>query len=380
MKISSMKTRWLSITFLLLLLGSSCTPSIVQVPQKSDTTQSVTFVINTPQPTTTLTPTPTESPTPSPTFTPTPELIYPVSYGTPFPTPSAVISPVNFDKLRQLAVLGQGFFNNIAWSPDGHYLAVTSPVGAYLYDAVSMNLILTIPFQDQADAYGLPNSPGVIFSSDSQYFAVACSEGIYIYDLPKLNQKLYIQPDVRASNLEFLTDNSSIAACLENGTVDLYGIGDQKLIESIGSTEKNMGKCNLLVSGDGNTLAWWLYASSTLHTWNLTDNTPGKDFDLGNIINAALSQDGSTLAVTLPSSEFSEDTKFIDTKTGSIISILPNHIIESFSKSSDLLATSLDVTKPFTQRCTGQIYIWRLSDHKLIRTIVGSEGYSTIAF
>jgi len=379
--ISTIKTRWLFISFLLLLLGSSCTPSKVKAPQKSDTNKSVTFVTNTPQQTETLVPTSTESPTTSPTLTPTPKLIYPVTYGTPFPTPSTVINQANVDKLRQLAVLGQGFFNNIVWSPDGHYLAVTSPVGAYLYDAVYMNLILTIPFQDQADSYGMPNSPGVNFSSDSQYFAVASSEGIYIYDLPKLNQKLYIQPDVRASNIEFFPDNSSLAACLENGTVDLYSIGGQKLIESIGSNEKNMGKCNLLVSGDGHTLAWWLWTSSTLHTWNLADNTPGKDFDLGYIFEAALSQDGSILAVSLPNtSGFSEDTKFFDTKTGSIISILPNHIIESFSKSSDLLATSLDVTKPFTQRCTGQIYIWRLSDHKSIRVLFGSDGYSNIAF
>ena len=230
-----MKTRWLSATLLLLLLGSSCTPSMIQGTQTSNSTQSVTFITDTPQPTATLPPTSTESPTPSPTFTPTPELIYPVTYGTPFPAPSAVISPVNVDKLRQLAVLGQGFFNNIAWSPDGRYLTMTSPVGAYLYDAVSMNLILTIPFQDQADSYAMPNAPGVNFSSDSQYFAVASSEGIYIYDLPKLNQKLYIQPGVRASNIEFFPDNTSIAACLENGTVDLYRIGDQKLIESIGS-------------------------------------------------------------------------------------------------------------------------------------------------
>jgi hypothetical protein len=43
-------------------------------------------------------------------------------------------------QMKPLARFGQGALYNIAWSPDGKYLAIATGLGVYLYDAVTFEL------------------------------------------------------------------------------------------------------------------------------------------------------------------------------------------------------------------------------------------------
>lgn len=47
----------------------------------------------------------------------------------------AQITPKNASLMKQVAVLGRGPMNDLAWSPDGKILAVASPLGVWLYDS-----------------------------------------------------------------------------------------------------------------------------------------------------------------------------------------------------------------------------------------------------
>ncbi len=45
-----------------------------------------------------------------------------------------VITPQNVQQIKQVATLGRGWVNGLAWSPDNHTLAVASSTGIWLYD------------------------------------------------------------------------------------------------------------------------------------------------------------------------------------------------------------------------------------------------------
>ena len=113
-------------------------------------------------PTTTPTPTPwisntpvlrvtaTLTATPLPTFTPTPSAtptltstatLPPVTVGTPGPAQREALVESNLSRLRELARWGRGRVDALAWSPDGSRLAVATPLGVYLYDALTLDLL-----------------------------------------------------------------------------------------------------------------------------------------------------------------------------------------------------------------------------------------------
>jgi hypothetical protein len=49
------------------------------------------------------------------------------------------ITPENADQVTALAVLGRGWINDITWSPDGAWLAVTGSAGVWLHDAADFD-------------------------------------------------------------------------------------------------------------------------------------------------------------------------------------------------------------------------------------------------
>jgi len=83
--------------------------------------------------------------------------------------PVAVISPQNAEQVVELARLGKGWINKIAYSPDGNLLAVASSVGVYLYDAGTLNEIRFI------DTGARVNS--VAFSPDGELLTSGSGDG-----------------------------------------------------------------------------------------------------------------------------------------------------------------------------------------------------------
>ena len=95
-------------------------------------------------PTVTQTPVPTATQTEQPTFTPTstPTPTVTVSWtieGTAVFQTSNIINPENTNQLTQLARWGRGVIHDVAYSPNGRWLAVASSTGIYVHDGADFN-------------------------------------------------------------------------------------------------------------------------------------------------------------------------------------------------------------------------------------------------
>ncbi|MBE0699712.1 MAG: WD40 repeat domain-containing protein, partial [Anaerolineaceae bacterium] len=132
------------------------TPGITVQPTRTTTATSTATFTRTPSPTPTLTP----------TITPT---IVPVSAGTVLPPVSTPIIELSLNQMRLLAEWGRGRVDGLAWSPTGGLIAVSTPLGVYLYSPADLNTPLIIHTQAAASRLG--------FSADGRYLAVDTSPG-----------------------------------------------------------------------------------------------------------------------------------------------------------------------------------------------------------
>lgn len=103
---------------------------------------------------------PTETHTPIPTSSPT---------NTLYPSPSLVLSPENAAQIQQLARLGKGKVNALAYSSDGLYLAVGTSIGVVIYDTHTWSETL----------FELENSVVVLeFSPKGDFLSVGLKNGV----------------------------------------------------------------------------------------------------------------------------------------------------------------------------------------------------------
>lgn len=156
-------------------------------------------------------------PTVTPTITPTPVLR----------PASAVITVDNAGQLTELARLGKGTTDNVAWSPDGKLIAVASSLGIYFYDAQTWQQTRfietsswvhdvafspdgsTLASGDQDGKVTLRSIPNmqevvtlalgdgwttcVAFSTDGHYLAAGSSEMLVrVWDLSENNQLFFL--------------------------------------------------------------------------------------------------------------------------------------------------------------------------------------------
>jgi eukaryotic-like serine/threonine-protein kinase len=82
---------------------------------------------------------------------------------TPWPQSNQPVTSENASQVTQLARWGKGSVSEVAYSPDGMYLAVASSIGVYLHDAVTFAQVLLI----ESDAV----VSSVAFSPDGQMLA-----------------------------------------------------------------------------------------------------------------------------------------------------------------------------------------------------------------
>jgi len=151
---------------MLILLLAACTTTPTTTPTSGLPTLPPTWT-PTPSPsatpTRTITPTPTITPTMTATPTPTATL-EPARPGTALPPVTSPIIELTMGDVRLLAEWGRGRVDGLAWSADDCWIAVTTPLGIYLYDA-------TAPGAPQVLTTGGAASRPV-FSGDGRYLAV----------------------------------------------------------------------------------------------------------------------------------------------------------------------------------------------------------------
>jgi WD40 repeat protein len=163
-------------------------------------------VTKTKPPTTTRIPTGTPAPTSSPTPT---EFVTPplVGEGTSIPVANVPITPANASQVVQLARLGKGTNNDMAYSPDGSVLAVASSPGIYLYDN-NQKLLDIIPTDQFVN--------NITFSPDGNILAASVPVGniqIWQWKDRQLLKTIHINDDYEygfAEKLSFSPTGDSI--------------------------------------------------------------------------------------------------------------------------------------------------------------------------
>ncbi len=148
------------------LLTACAAPTPTAAPTAGLPTLLPTWTM-TSSPTATATRTITPTPTVTPTFTATPTAtatLEPVGSGTLLPPVSTPIIELSMRDVRLLAQWGRGRVDGLAWSPAGGWIAVTTPLGIYLYNAA------TFSAPRHLQTGGAASRP--VFSSDGRYLAV----------------------------------------------------------------------------------------------------------------------------------------------------------------------------------------------------------------
>ncbi|MFQ5923826.1 MAG: WD40 repeat domain-containing protein, partial [Anaerolineales bacterium] len=127
------------------------------------------------------------------------------------------ISAQNADRLAQVAQLGRGEINDLAWSPDGKSLAMASTLGIYLYDATTQEALW---FKETDDW-----QTTIAFARDGSQIVSGGRDGkASIWDAASGDLLLQFSAHDQAVTRVLLSPDSRLAITLgaEEGVVELW--------------------------------------------------------------------------------------------------------------------------------------------------------------
>jgi WD40 repeat protein len=258
-------------------------------------------------------------------------------------TQHPLITADNAGQLTRLAVLGRGWINQIAWSPDGTTLAVGSSAGVWLHDTA--NLAAAPRFlETRADTWS------VAFSPDGRWLATGGRDmSVRVWELDAVNsdgasaQPLY-DLECRLGDwgkaVESLAFNpdGTVLACASDGVM-LWDMVTGESLPAISGEPDFWGDTHVAFSPDGKTLAttgtssktqtakpglvrqWDTQSYELLTSWTLTDGHWSGSY-------VAYSPDGTLLAVV------GKTVKLYDVAMGEI-----RHTLEGTSGTRSLAFT-----------------------------------------
>jgi WD40 repeat protein len=228
--------------FVLLVVGcgnaeievTNVLPTLTMTPTLTiPSTMSPTAVPPSITPTVTQTSVPTATPTEQPTFTPTPTPTVSswTVEGTAVFQTSDIISPANAVQLTQLARWGRGVIHDVAYSPNGRWLAAASATGIYLHNGADLN---------ETSRWIQTNVPvdKVAFSPDGTLIAAILPRtGVHIWQVE--NGELVTDIPETAEGFSFSPDGQSLALIMPSylQQVQIWSLIDNEVIaEFNGST------------------------------------------------------------------------------------------------------------------------------------------------
>jgi len=335
-----------------------------------------------------------EEPTPLPT---TPEAPAP-SFLAQVQTDA--LEPITLDNailMKQLAVLGRGTINQLAWSPDGRTLAAAGTLGVWLYDtdaldsppllleghtrdvlSVGFSLDGTIVYSGSQDgtvkewdvATGNLNRTlslwddfgyeatdtkrdfevwSIAFDADRTLIAGGSLDGtVHLWDLNTRRERTVLKGHTAGiTGLAFSPDGSILASTGHDGSVFSWDVATGTARATL-SGFRGWGS-SLAFSPDGKTVAFG-GADMTIHLW---DAVKGEELatlegHTGPLGNLAFSSNGLTLA----SNGLDGTLRLWDTETGSQLPFMGN----AFAVTS--MAFSLDGTTLASSTEYGVLQLW----------------------
>lgn len=195
------------------------------------------------------------------------------------------------------ARLGRGRLINIKLSPDNTRVVASTPIGIWIYDAQTSEVVSLFTESQIGEQDGfLFNTPpeALTFSVDASIIATAHGNNIYVWDTFTGNAFAMLDKHPDSINAIALSpDGTKLAAAGGDWTVRLWEVNTGKYINSL--TGHSSAVNAVAFSPDGNILA---SAGSTLRLWDADTgewlHTDSRD--LGSIDLLAFSPNGKTLA------------------------------------------------------------------------------------
>jgi len=311
------------------------------------------------------------------------------------PPPVAALSAKNAAEVVELARLGKGTSNQVAYSPDGTILAVASAIGIYLYDAQTLDELDLI----ETDSEVL----SVAFSPDGAILASGETDGaVRLRELDGTLIDVWEGHESYVSGVVFSPDGTQLASVSFDTTARLWEVNTGELLATIATGDDIYTINSVAFSPDGNTLALGVMnysAQGSVQLWNvsrdsstvnrmrtlegLREQVRSIDFSSdGTILFAAsvgavsvwkvdtgeklsevpgriadLSSDGETLAV---------GTKKVEIYQVSGEGLLPALTLEGPTELAYSVDFSPDGTTVAAGAYDGSIRLWKLSDGELL--------------
>jgi len=316
-------------------------------------------IINSPQPSSTLTATPIFTPT----QTPTP--FESVLLGTPLPLVSSIVSPDNASQVIQLARWGDGIIWRALVSPNGKSVVLISSIGFYLYNSKTFEMIRFI--ETDSDIGGVAISP------DSQILAIGTRERMLVYSLN--DGALITTIDKSATNLAFSPDGQKIAIgagdwdmCRKEGSLELWQVSDWSLLQILPLTNELDCIGDLVFSPSGKFLA---ASAFEVLVWEIGENSStlkvqswGCDIFEGSV---AFTPDDKTLVIGQQADSGRDEICLMRLADGEVLGALDKANKSNYSCGSQvlispdgqLMASNLD----------GKVTIWQTGFWKQIHSL-----------
>ena len=195
------------------------------------------------------------------------------------------------------ARLGRGKLNNIIFSPDGTRVAVSTPIGIWVYDVSTqeaVSLFAEIQTGEMEKFFPAKPPAALTFSADAVLIASAHGKSIYIWDT--VTGAAFAMLDEHPDSITAIAlspDSTKLATAGEDWIVRLWDVRTGKYINNLSG---HPGAINAVsFSPDGKILA---SAGSTLRLWNADTGEllHAGNKDLGSIDRLVFSPNGKVLA------------------------------------------------------------------------------------
>ena len=260
----------------------------------------------------------------------------PVLFGTPYPEPVAAIAVQNANRVRPLADLAKKEIREVAYSPDGKWLAVTDSTGISLMDNQTLEQIHFI----KTDITSWVSS--MAFAPDSQLLASGSADGTMRLWLTDATHITTLKGhSARVTSVAFSMDSRMVASASWDRTVRLWE-SDGTLVSTLSEHTSRVKRATF--SPDGKILA---SASDdrTVRLWDISGtHLTTLEGHTAYVNDVAFSPDGRTLATASHDKTvhlWSVDGTLIDTLEGHTEKV--NRVV--FSPDGEMLASaSADLT------------------------------------
>ena len=128
--------------------------------------------------------------------------------------------------LRQDSYVGSGWLTSMAFSPDGHTLAILTTHGLKLWDVPKWRESIALSPQ----SFG---ASCVVFSPDGNYLAAALDTEVRVLDVKSREWKTTLRHPYGVPSVAFSPDNATLASNCHDGTVKLWDVAGGKLKSTV---------------------------------------------------------------------------------------------------------------------------------------------------